>query len=433
MREHSAEALPAARSSESAQSAKRDNQQRPAPPSPHGRVWPLERWFLQRALALMENPPVEIELWNGERVYKGEDPPKVTVRINSHRALFKVLLSPERYFGDFYMNRQVEVIGGDVLDLLFCLYRHAPHGRWRQRPNRFSWRSTIKSRRNTLRAAKQNIHHHYDIGNAFYELWLDKHMQYTCAYFPEAEMSLEQAQEAKMEHVCRKLQLQPGQTVVEAGCGWGGLARYMARHYDVQVKSYNISHQQINYARQRAMEEGVADRVQYVEDDYRNIDGTFDAFVSVGMLEHVGTENYRELSRVINRCLAPNGRGLIHTIGRNRPRPMNPWIDRRIFPGAHPPSLSEMMKIFEPAEFSVLDVENLRLHYEKTLRHWLSRYDAAGLQIRGMFDDEFVRTWRLYLSGSIVSFHIGELQLFQVVFARKKDNTIPWNRAHLYQ
>lgn len=431
MREQSAEALPAARSSESTPSKQRGTQS-PATTS-KGRVWPLDRWFVKRALAVMENPPIEIQLWNGERVYSGTEPPQVTARISSRRALFKVLINPERYFGDYYVSKQVEVVEGDVLDLLFCLYKHAPHGRWREKPGRFSRRSTVKSRRNTLKAAKQNIHHHYDVGNAFYELWLDKHMQYTCAYFPEADMSLEQAQVAKMEHVCRKLQLKPGQTVVEAGCGWGGLARYMARNYDVSVKSYNISHEQVNYARQRAMEEGVADKVQYIEDDYRNITGTFDVFVSVGMLEHVGTENYKELGRIIERCLAPQGRGLIHTIGRNRPRPMNPWIDRRIFPGAHPPALSEMMRIFETAQVSVLDVENLRLHYEKTLKHWLSRYDAANLQIKGMFDEEFVRTWRLYLSGSIVSFHIGELQLFQVAFARKDDNSIPWNRSHLYQ
>ncbi|MEA3292449.1 MAG: class I SAM-dependent methyltransferase, partial [Pseudomonadota bacterium] len=181
-----------------------------------------------------------------------------------------------------------------------------------------------------------------------------------------------------------------------------------------------------------AEHEGYANQVEYVCDDYRNIDGKYDAFASVGMLEHVGADNYRELGGVVDRCLAPRGRGLIHTIGRNRPRLMNPWIEKRIFPGAYPPTLKEMMAIFEPFGFSVLDVENLRLHYALTMEHWLRRFDRHEAEITGMFDDSFMRTWRLYLAGSIAAFRVGELQLFQVVFARGSDNSVPWSREHLY-
>ncbi|HYA38111.1 MAG TPA: cyclopropane-fatty-acyl-phospholipid synthase family protein, partial [Candidatus Methylomirabilis sp.] len=219
---------------------------------------------------------------------------------------------------------------------------------------------------------------------------------------------------------------------VEAGCGWGGLARHMARHYGVTVSSYNISHQQILYARERARAEGLENKVEYVEDDYRNISGGFDVFVSVGMLEHVGRDNYAVLAEVIHRCLTPNGRGLIHSIGRNRPELMNAWIEKRIFPGAYPPSLREMMDIFEPHEFSVLDVENLRLHYAKTLERWLARFDQNEAMIETMYDRAFVRAWRLYLAGSIAAFTTGSLQLFQVVFTRGTNNDLPWSRAHLY-
>jgi cyclopropane-fatty-acyl-phospholipid synthase len=172
--------------------------------------------------------------------------------------------------------------------------------------------------------------------------------------------------------------------------------------------------------------------LEYVHDDYRNAAGPCDAFVSVGMLEHVGTENYPTLGRVISRCLKPDGRGLVHTIGRNQPARLHPWIERRIFPGAYPPSLKEMMDIFEPWNLSVLDVENLRLHYARTCGQWLEAFEAARDRVAAMFDERFVRMWRLYLAGSAAAFRTGELQLFQVVFAPGRSNAVPWTRADLY-
>jgi cyclopropane-fatty-acyl-phospholipid synthase len=174
--------------------------------------------------------------------------------------------------------------------------------------------------------------------------------------------------------------------------------------------------------------------VEFLEDDYRKIRGQFDVFVSVGMLEHVGPNHYRELGRTIHRVLSPTGRGMIHSIGQAcSGTRMNPWIRRRIFPGAYPPGLREIAAIFEPWRFSVLDVENLRLHYAQTLRHWLARFDAAEDRVARMFDPTFVRMWRLYLTGSAAAFLAGELQLFQVVFARPQVNEIPWTRAGIYQ
>jgi cyclopropane-fatty-acyl-phospholipid synthase len=289
-------------------------------------------------------------------------------------------------------------------------------------------------RSRSVAAARDNIQQHYDLGNDFYALWLDQaSMQYTCAYFPEAGMTLEAAQRAKMDHVCRKLRLRPGQTVFEAGCGWGGFALHMAREYGVQVRAWNISREQVRHATARARAQGLGDRVTYVEDDYRNIRGDCDAFVSVGMLEHVGPENYRALGEVIGRCLAPRGFGLIHSIGRNRPEPMNGWIERRIFPGAQPPSLGEMTAIFEPAGFSVLDVENLRLHYAETLHHWMNRYLAAFEQVRASRGNGFARAWQLYLAGSVAAFTTGSMQLFQVLFARAGNNDLPASRHDLYR
>jgi cyclopropane-fatty-acyl-phospholipid synthase len=287
--------------------------------------------------------------------------------------------------------------------------------------------------RNSLAGSRRNIHHHYDIGNDFYRLWLDEEMVYTCAYFARPEMTLEQAQRAKMDHVAHKVQLKPGQQVIEAGCGWGSLAIHLAKHHGVSVRAYNISAEQVDYARKRAEAEGLTDRVSFIQDDYRNISGQCDAFVSVGMLEHVGQENYEALGAAIHRVLKPNGRGLIHTIGRNRSRSLSKWIHQRIFPGADPPTMAEMMRIFEPYDMSLLDAENLRLHYAQTLRHWLERFEANADQVEKMFGPRFVRTWRMYLSGSVAGFTVGGLQLFQVAFARGSDNTVPRTREHMYR
>jgi cyclopropane-fatty-acyl-phospholipid synthase len=199
------------------------------------------------------------------------------------------------------------------------------------------------------------------------------------------------------------------------------------------VRAFNISHEQIVYARAWATREGLADRVEFVEDDYRNITGRHDVFVSIGMLEHVGAGHYTELGKVVQRCLTPDGRGLIHSIGRDRPWPLNAWIRKRIFPGAYPPTLREMSRIFEPCGLSVLDAENLRLHYATTLRGWLERYEKSVERVEEMFDERFVRAWRLYLAGSIAGFTRGSLQLFQVLFARSGANAIPRSRAHVYE
>src|SRR5262249_24078113 len=196
------------------------------------------------------------------------------------------------------------------------------------------------------------------------------------------------------------------------------------------VGALNLSSEQIAYARERAAREHLNDRVEFIEDDYRNITGSCDAFVSIGMLEHVGLRHYGDFGDVIARTLMPHGRGVLHFIGRNRPTMLNSWIRRRIFPGGYPPTLQETFRlILEPNAFSVLDVENLRLHYAKTLEHWRARFSAASHDISDMFDAAFIRAWRLYLAGSQAAFSTGWMQLFQVVFARADNNAIPWTRV----
>ncbi|MDA1075408.1 MAG: class I SAM-dependent methyltransferase, partial [Proteobacteria bacterium] len=212
----------------------------------------------------------------------------------------------------------------------------------------------------------------------------------------------------------------------------GGLARYLARTYGVSVRSYNISTRQIEYARERAAREGLDHLIEYVEDDYRNIQGTYDVFVSVGMLEHVGLRQYRAVGETIDRCLKEGGRGLIHSIGQRKPRRLNPWIEQQIFPGAYAPSLKQMMEIFEPVSLEVVDVENLRSHYALTLKHWGENFDRNADVVKGMFGENFVRAWRLYLRGSQAAFTAGGLQLYQVLFARAESRAIPPTRDRLF-
>jgi cyclopropane-fatty-acyl-phospholipid synthase len=392
----------------------------------------IEARLIERLLSHLGNPPIEFLLWNGERVSSSGAEMAHQLRIADRATLFTLFTDSQLGFGDAYSDGRISV-EGDLVDFLETVYKSAP----RKVASPSLLRRLVKRHRapraNTLSGSRDNIHRHYDIGNDFYSMWLGRTMSYTCAYYPTEATTLDEAQVAKMHHVCRKVQLQPGQSVVEAGCGWGSLGLHMARHYGVKVRAFNISHEQIVFARERAQAEGLSSRVEYVEDDYRNISGRYDAFVSVGMLEHVGLANYGELGRIVNRCLPRHGRGIIHSIGRNYPAPLHAWIERRIFPGAYAPSIAEMMQIFEPWDLSVLDVENLRLHYAKTLRHWLERYEAASERVKSKFDEKFVRMWRLYLAGSVAAFTMGTLQLFQVVFAPRDNNEIPLTRAHLYQ
>jgi len=393
----------------------------------------LEARLLRRLLSSLGNPPIEFHfLWNGERVAPLATRPTEHVRIADRRTLLGLLLDPQVRFPDSYCAGRIEV-EGDLISLLVTLYKIFEASDTGDSTVGRIIRKLQRPRRNTLTGSRHNIHRHYDLGNDFYSLWLGKTMAYTCAYYPSAQATLDQAQVAKMDHVCRKLRITSADSVVEAGCGWGSLALHIARHYGAKVRAFNISKEQIAYARQRAKDLGLEDRVEYIEDDYRNIGGTYDVFVSIGMLEHVGAENYQGLGRLIRRGLSAEGRGLIHTIGRNQPGSLHPWIERRIFPGAHPPSLGEMMQIFEPSNLSVLDVENMRQHYALTLRHWLQRYEGAIESVRKIFADEFfVRMWRWYLAGSIGAFETGTLQLFQVLFTTQKNNAIPLTRDFMY-
>ena len=397
-----------------------------------GRARPsgFDRWLVRKIAAKTGDPDIAFALWDDSDTYRppGECHGRIVFR--DRGALLSAVFSPELGFGDAFSAGRIEV-EGDLVDVLARCYRSMDRA-GAAAAKRSALGRLPKPRPNTTAGSRRHIQHHYDLGNDFYRLWLDKEMVYTCAYYDTPDATLEQAQRAKLDHVCRKLMLRPGQHVIEAGCGWGSLAMHMAREYGVRVRAFNISQEQIAYARERASREGMDGQVEFVLDDYRNIEGDCDAFVSVGMLEHVGVQNYHALGEVIARTLKSSGLALIHSVGRNRPTPVNAWLEQRIFPGSYPPSLREMMAIFEPFNFSIIDVENLRLHYARTLREWLTRFDRAADTVRALYDEEFIRAWRLYLAGCSAAFFANSIQLFQVVCAPADNNDVPWTRTHVY-
>lgn len=389
------------------------------------------RWFLRKLYQALGQPAIRISMATGESVGPKLIPALAGLRIEDDATLLRLCLEPDVAFGEAYADGRV-VVEGRLEALLEASYWTMSRG-YTPGPLRKAASHWLRwQQRNTLQGSRRNIHQHYDLSTDFYKLWLDPKLVYTSAYFPTPSATLEEAQAAKLDLVCRKLQLQPGERVVEAGCGWGALAMYMARQYGARVRAYNISHEQIAFARERAAREGLTGQVEFIEEDYRRITGRYDVFVSVGMLEHVGQENYERLGRVIHRAIGDTGRGLLHFIGYSYPHPTNLWLRKHIFPGSQVPALSEAMQVLEPQRYAVLDIENLRLHYALTLEHWWKRFEAALPRLPAGFDEPFVRAWRLYLAGVMTGFRVGILQLYQIVFAGSACRWLPWTRAHLY-
>ncbi|HYU80405.1 MAG TPA: cyclopropane-fatty-acyl-phospholipid synthase family protein [Vicinamibacterales bacterium] len=395
----------------------------------HPEVTVLDRWLAMRLQRAIEAVGLRLELWDGTCLYASGTRPIGDLVVRNTRTLLGLLVNPDLWFGEAFMMRDLEVRGSleGVVEALSRL--HPPF------PSHTGFLRAALARRNTRRHSRRNVHHHYDLGNDFYEQWLDTDLVYTCAFFEDATMTLEEAQRAKLDLVCRKLRLQRDERVIEAGCGWGALALHMARYYGVRVLAFNISREQLAYARERASELGLSDRVEFVDDDYRNARGEFDVFVSIGMLEHVGLREFPTLGSVIRRTVRrAGGRGLLHFIGRDVPRPLNAWIRRRIFPGGYAPTLAQVSaRVLAPAGMSVIDVENLRLHYARTLAHWHERFQAVADRVRARYGEQFERAWELYLAGSRAAFATGWMQLFQVVFAPFESEPPYWTRAEVYR
>jgi cyclopropane-fatty-acyl-phospholipid synthase len=391
----------------------------------------LDKRLLRQLYSSLGNPQIRITMGDSLEVVPPAAFPVATIAIHDRRTLLEMLLDPQLGFGDAYTAGRVTV-DGSLIATLETVFRSMSTIESRNLYSRIASPLLAFLQRNSLRGARKNIHRHYDLGTEFFRLWLDSQLVYSGAYFSSPSLTLEEAQIAKMDYICRKLNLLPGERVVDIGCGWGALAFHMARHYGAHVQAVSNSHEQILWARHRAAELHLTHQVEFIEDDYRNISTQCDALVSVGMLEHVGAQHYRDMGHVIHRVLDSAGRGLIQTIGLNQPHPFNLWTRKRVFPGTYAPTLRQAMDLFEPGDFSVVDVENLRPHYARTLEHWLERFENSSTRVSEMFGADFVRLWRLYLAGSLAGFSSGSLQHFQIFFARKACQRIPLTRAQLY-
>jgi cyclopropane-fatty-acyl-phospholipid synthase len=342
--------------------------------------------------------------------YEGKDGPSAAVRLRDQRTIRRLVLNPSLGAGEAYMSGGLTAEEGgiyDFLDTVLANLQARPAGhpvmRLRQQLADVSRRLV---QYNPAARARRNVAHHYDLNGRLYSLFLDRDRQYSCAYFPRGDETLEEAQTAKKRHIAAKLRLdRPGLRVLDIGCGWGGMALTLARDFGAHVTGVTLSQEQFTEARARAAAEGLEDRVHFELCDYRSVAETFDRIVSVGMFEHVGIGHYREFFDTIARCLKPDGVALIHAIGRSDgPGSTNAWLRKYIFPGGYSPALSEVLPPVEKSGLMATDIEILRLHYAETLRHWRRRFAANRDAIATLYDDAFCRMFEFYLAASEITF-----------------------------
>jgi cyclopropane-fatty-acyl-phospholipid synthase len=367
--------------------------------------------------------------------------PEVELRFTDSRVGRDIVLDPRLGAGEAYMDGRIVMQRGGVMELIELVQAN---NRWEKRGKLLVPSLTRKITGNLAFIArsfnkpgssKRNVSHHYDVGNALYKLMLDaEHMQYSCAYWPRDGMTLEQAQEAKLAHIAAKLAIRPGHKVLDIGCGWGGMAIYLARKYGVAVHGITLSEEQIALAKERAASAGVADKATFELVDYRELDKrgvTYDRIVSVGMFEHVGTPQFETFFRTCANLLTDDGVMLLHTIGRmGKPGTTDAFTDKYIFPGGYIPALSETVEASEKMRLIAADVESLRLHYAKTLREWYRRCLEHRDEIVAMFDERFFRMWTFYLSGSTAAFESGGLCNYQIQYTRNR-HALPLTRGYI--
>lgn len=360
----------------------------------------------------------------------------ITIRLHDSSLHWKLALNPRLRIGEAFMDGTLTVeSGGDIYDFLAFLSRNT--GRVPVDPADWFltwWRLACRrlAQANPIGRAKQNVAHHYDLSSDLYDLFLDSRRQYSCAYFARPDMTLEEAQLAKLDHIAAKLRITPGQTVLDIGCGWGGMALHLAEHYGAQVTGITLSEEQHAYAVAKAAERGLSDKVSYHLRDYRDERGTYDRIVSVGMFEHVGVPNYDTYFKTVRDRLAPDGIALIHTITQmNAPRPTNPWLAKYIFPGGYCPAPSELLAPVERQMLWIDDMESLRLHYAETLLHWRRAFMARREEAKALYDERFCRMWEFYLAGSEMGFRGDGHMVVQLQLSRDQ-RAVPLTRDYLY-
>ena len=359
----------------------------------------------------------------------------IVLKLLDQKLMQKLLINPDLYFGEAYMNGSLVIENGTITEFLDLAFRNIGRG------DINFYGTVIKKIKGTFRyltsfnkivKSKENVAHHYDISEKLYDLFLDKNRQYSCAYFKNENDTLEEAQKNKMHHIIKKLNIKPNQKVLDIGSGWGTLALEIAKETNASVTGITLSENQFEYSKNKAKEMNLSNQVEFKLIDYRQLNEKFDKIVSVGMFEHVGRKFYKTYFNTVSKLLNEKGIALIHTIGSTMPpRDPQPWITKYIFPGGYTPSLSEAVKPIENSGLIISDIEVLRLHYAHTLRHWKERFLSKKEEVLDMFDEKFFRMWEFYLASCEMAFKWGDQVVFQ--FQLSKDNvSVPNTRDYIY-
>jgi cyclopropane-fatty-acyl-phospholipid synthase len=392
----------------------------------------LLRTFLS---TLIKHGHLEVETADGiVQIFGDRTGPKLGVKLNDRAAERELAFDPTLALGELYMDGRLVVTKGDLYDVLRLgeeniLAFGGP--RWLKLLEDARIATRRFRQRNDRFRARQNIAHHYDLNVRLYDLFLDADRQYSCAYFEHPGATLEEAQLAKKRHIAAKLLVDDDHSVLDIGCGFGGMGLYLANTAGARATGVTLSKEQHAVATKRAIDGGLADRVNFQLQDYRDVEARFDRIVSVGMFEHVGIGGFDEYFQHVARLLKDDGVMLLHAIGRSgKPNATNPWIAKYIFPGGYIPSLSEVFASIERAGLYVTDTEILRLHYAETLKEWRRRFMANREEAKALYDERFCRMWEFYLAGSEISFRVGANMVFQIQLAKRQD-VVPATRGYI--
>ncbi len=378
--------------------------------------------------------------WKGRTSQYGDRTgPKIHIQITSAAAARKIALDPDLQLGEAYMNGEFKVLEGSLYEFMELALANTGGGaasmHATSKIHNFLYKSRIAlkrlDQRNSLKRSRNNIHSHYDLSGELYDLFLDKDRQYSCAYFEDDKQTLEEAQLAKKRHIAAKLDIKPGMKVLDIGSGWGGMGLYLAEVCGADITGVTLSDEQFVLSNQRAKERGLSKHARFLLQDYRKLDQKFDRIVSVGMFEHVGVGHFSEFFKKCSDLLKPNGTALLHSINRSDgPGATSAWIKRYIFPGGYIPALSEVIPHLERHRLYVTDIEILRLHYAKTIHHWLDRFMANWDRAKALYDERFCRMWEFYLAGSELSFQLLGMNNFQIQFGHDQ-YFLPFTRNYM--
>jgi cyclopropane-fatty-acyl-phospholipid synthase len=388
--------------------------------------------LLRKASDNLSEVAFTVRFWDGDRANFGNGEPVFAINLRTSGTLKRIFARGATGFREEYVSGNIDITG-DFQALMRLGSDENIQGMKLSSWTRLNLLLQGLCARNSLRKSPTNIAHHYDLGNDFYKEYLDESMAYSCAYFRSETDTLEQAQQQKYEHICRKLMLAEGESLVDIGCGWGGLLVYAAKRFGVQGVGCTLSKHQADYAKELLAGAGLEKSIEILLEDYRNVKGRFDKFVSVGMFEHVGKGFIPVFMKKVKDLLKPGGLGLLHAIGKECDTGCDPWTLKYVFPGGYIPTLDQMVRTMGANGLVPIDIENLRLHYAATLDEWARRFELNAGKIAEKFGDSFVRMWRMYLNGCAAAFRWGDLRLYQIIFTNGVNNSLPLTREHLYE